>query len=79
MQEALTELADDTSLTHFGEDDFSDVVIHRWHVVWLTEADAVIAEVITRNHGEPVYINSGGTLLNIYAAISTVSTVKPDC
>jgi len=49
--DVLTEHVGDASLTSTGEDGPSDEVIYERDMAWLTEADAVIAEVTTPSHG----------------------------
>ena len=49
--EVLTEHVGDASLTRAGEDGPSDEAIYGRDMAWLTEADAVVAEVTVPSHG----------------------------
>jgi nucleoside 2-deoxyribosyltransferase len=49
--EVLTEHVGDADLTAVGEDGPSDVAIYERDMVWLTEADVVVAEVTIPSHG----------------------------
>lgn len=49
--EVLTEHIGDASLTYAGEDGLVDEAIYERDMAWMTEADAVVAEVTVPSHG----------------------------